>query len=185
MQAYHEAKRHQDFYTNEYEPWRRTFDGQGYASYLQSRQQGGQQGQQPAEELDWDDPVTAQRAYERQQREFQAHRADYDQTKRQYLELLQLLQQAEELRREELYAHLGRGGFKPQIDPRAVVEYAMQRGIGDLSEAARRMKQDLAAQRGAQSPTASRQATRQFRKELDRYGGVRKAVQSLYPHLSA
>ena len=90
------------------------------------------------------------------------------------------MNQAEDLRRQEIYAHLGRQGFKPRINPQAVVQYAMDHNIGDLQEAAHRMQQDGVAQRAATPPQATRQAYRKFAQDLKDYGGVKRAVASQY-----
>jgi hypothetical protein len=154
IKAYHETSKYKDFYHNEYEPWQRTFDAKGYQGYLQARQTGQQgQGQPQAtsrqasafdeldQEIDWEDPTSARTAYDRQKRALlehrnqqQMHQQQFEQAKQQYIDLLQLMTQAEDLRRSELYDFMKQKfQFQPRINPQAVVQYAMEHGINDLN----------------------------------------------------
>jgi hypothetical protein len=108
----------------------------------------------------------------------------FEQTAKQYLELMQLMNQAEDLRRQELYAHLSRHGFQPRVNPQAVVQYAMDHNISDLQEAAYRMQQDETAKRATAAPQASRAAWRGYTKKLQDAGGLHRVVRAHHPGLS-
>lgn len=56
--------------------------------------------------------------------------------------------------------HFGRNGFQPQVNPAAVVQYAMEKGVNDLQTAYKLMRQDQASQRAVEPTRNFRQQTR-------------------------
>jgi hypothetical protein len=81
-------------------------------------------------------------------------------------------------------AEITHGNFQPKIDPKAVVQYAMEHGINDLTEAKNRMLQDQVAQRATASPQSARAATRGYAQKVQAAGGLHNVVASRHPELS-
>mgnify|MGYP001616203466 CR=1 FL=1 len=94
--------------------------------------------------MDWEDPEAARTAFgavvsrlneveSRLQNETTTIRGEFAQGRDNVMQLINLLQQAERIEKEDLYGHMG---YKPQRDVTEIVRYASQNGMTDLHQAA-------------------------------------------------